>query len=440
MPMPALLLFIVCSLLGGLGGALGSMVGHAAGPTGLWVGGVIGGLLGAVAGAVVARHRGWISAPQLPSTALGAALGFLAAALIAVNTLGSPVGPVLSTALIGLGALLGAVWPRDATIPVRSDMRPLASVASRASSRDARLRSTRVARIALALIALAAPVPPRPAFAQIARGTVREDLTLQSDILGHEVRYSVYLPAGYATSRRSYPVVYLLHGGGGGHRSWGLLKAYSTADEAIADGGIPPMILVMPAAGSSRYLNSHDGAVRYEDFFFAEFIPAIEAAYRVERGRAGRAVGGFSMGGYAALFYALRHPDAFSAAVALSAAVYTDSMTIAMTPEAWDAGRGTAFGTGLTGAARINATYRAYDPLRLAQAIDPAQVRGLGLYLDCGDDDPRNEGNAALHVLLRRRGIAHEYRVRDGGHTPEYWITGLRAGLEFAGRRFRGLP
>ena len=102
------LLFVTACLLGGLGGAAGSILGNAAGRTGLLAGGVIGGLVGASLTGPIARWRGWIGPERARATALGAALGFLAAALIATQTLGSPVGPVLSTALIGIGALVGA--------------------------------------------------------------------------------------------------------------------------------------------------------------------------------------------------------------------------------------------------------------------------------------------------------------------------------------------
>lgn len=101
-------LFVVACALAGLGGALGSIVGHAFGSRGLMVGGVVGGLLGATASAFVARGRGWILPSRLSTTALGACVGFLAAAVVATNTLSSPVGPVLSTLLVGAGAVLGA--------------------------------------------------------------------------------------------------------------------------------------------------------------------------------------------------------------------------------------------------------------------------------------------------------------------------------------------
>ena len=101
-------LFLITSFLAGLGGALGSMVGNAFGRTGLWVGGVLGGLIGAHAAVAVSKGRGWIAPQQFHFTVAGAALGFLIAAGIAVNTLSSPVGPLLSSAVPGLGALLGA--------------------------------------------------------------------------------------------------------------------------------------------------------------------------------------------------------------------------------------------------------------------------------------------------------------------------------------------
>jgi hypothetical protein len=107
------LLFVTSCFLAGLGGALGSILGHAFGPTGLWIGGVLGGLLGAVASVASARRRGWIAASQFTATTIGAAAGFLAAAAVAVNTLSNPIGPILSTALVGVGALLGATLARS---------------------------------------------------------------------------------------------------------------------------------------------------------------------------------------------------------------------------------------------------------------------------------------------------------------------------------------
>ncbi len=118
-------------------------------------------------------------------------------------------------------------------------------------------------------------------YLQVLRGAVKQGLTVESKILGKPVRYSIYLPFDYETSMRFYPVVYMLHGGEGSDVQWiDTGEANLTADEAISNRIIPPMILVMPDAGMSRYINNHDNSVRYEDFFFKEFIPSIESRYR----------------------------------------------------------------------------------------------------------------------------------------------------------------
>jgi len=101
-------LFLVACALGGLGGLLGSMVGSAFGKAGMWAGGILGGLLASMLVARIALSRRWIVRSQSWSTALGTAIGFLVACAVAVNTLSTPVGPIMSTLLIGAGALLGS--------------------------------------------------------------------------------------------------------------------------------------------------------------------------------------------------------------------------------------------------------------------------------------------------------------------------------------------
>ncbi len=105
----AALFFVACAL-GGVGAALGSMVGHAFGKGGLWAGGILGGLIASMLIARIAVWRDWIVRSQFLPTAFGAAIGFLAACAVVVNTLSSPIGPVLSTLLIGAGAVLGTSW------------------------------------------------------------------------------------------------------------------------------------------------------------------------------------------------------------------------------------------------------------------------------------------------------------------------------------------
>ena len=106
--MRALFLFLLGCVLPGIGGAVGSIVGHGFGTTALWAGGVVGGILASMAVAWSAARLHWIGPAQRGSTALGTAIGFLIAAAIATRTLSSPVGPILSTGVAGLGAVIGS--------------------------------------------------------------------------------------------------------------------------------------------------------------------------------------------------------------------------------------------------------------------------------------------------------------------------------------------
>ena len=100
-------LFVLLVLAGGSGAFVGSVLGNAVGRTGLFAGAVVGGTSASAAAAFLAARMKWIAIDERVPTACGAVAGFLAAALIAVNTLSSPVGPVLSTLLTGVGGLIG---------------------------------------------------------------------------------------------------------------------------------------------------------------------------------------------------------------------------------------------------------------------------------------------------------------------------------------------
>lgn len=101
-------LFALMSALGGLGGALGSMVGSALGRGGVFIGGFVGGILAVIAAGYTSKACGWCKVHQRRWAIIGGVLGFLLAAMVTLSTLSSPVGPVLSTLLIGTGAVLGA--------------------------------------------------------------------------------------------------------------------------------------------------------------------------------------------------------------------------------------------------------------------------------------------------------------------------------------------
>lgn len=262
------------------------------------------------------------------------------------------------------------------------------------------------------------------------RGKVSDNLSMQSKILKMDRKYAIYLPPDYETSNRSYPVLYLLHGGGDDQTGWvqfGEVK--HIADKAIKEGKSTAMVIVMPDANTGRrgYFNSISGDFRYEDFFFQEFIPFIEKTYRIRAEKQYRAVAGLSMGGGGTVLYALHHPEMFSAACPLSASVRTSSA---------DRSRLAASDTAGLAKEQIDNYLNKHNALYLIDNMPDKQKTMVRWYIDCGDDDFLYEGNSLMHIAMRKKEIPHEFRIRDGGHTWTYWREALPEVLDFISRGF----
>lgn len=108
-PVNLIKLSLLMILLGGAGGAIGSMAGNLLGRGGVLGGGLVGGSALVVAAGFLGARWGWISHAQRLWAILGGFFGFALASMVTLSTLSSPIGPVLSTLLIGIGAVLGAI-------------------------------------------------------------------------------------------------------------------------------------------------------------------------------------------------------------------------------------------------------------------------------------------------------------------------------------------
>ena len=251
--------------------------------------------------------------------------------------------------------------------------------------------------------------------------------------LGCEQPYNVYLPDGYDASSATYPVLYLLHGLYGDYSNWvkvGGLQA--VADELIASGELRPVVIVMPNAGDNDVHHYQNGYFNvegwpYEDFFFQEFLPSVERKFHCGGAKGLRAVAGLSMGGGGAVCYAQRHPELFSSSYGMSA--WLDNRH--------RADRGTSVpGSKLTLTDRSVREHSALDFLDRATEETLNQLKTVKWFLDCGDDDHLLELSMQLHLKMHLKKIPCELRVRNGGHTWEYWHTALRLALPFASRNF----
>ncbi len=261
---------------------------------------------------------------------------------------------------------------------------------------------------------------------------VFDDLSIPSKILKSDRKYAIYLPSGYENSQRSYPVLYLLHGATDNHTGWVQFgEVQRITDKAIEDGSATAMIIVMPDAdtGQMGYFNNIAGNWNYEDFFFQEFIPAIEKKYRIKAQKQYRAVAGLSMGGGGSFMYALHHPELFSSACPLSAYVGPLNMDEAKN-------RIKKTNPEITDEAKIKAYFENHNAIELVNRMPDDQKKAVRWYIDCGDDDFLYEGNCLIHIAMRKKDIPHEFRVRDGVHNWTYWRDALPKVLEFVSEEF----
>ena len=106
-------LFFLETLLGGAGAVAGSMLGNAFGRGGLLIGAVILGVAATIAAGHVACRFNWIHTRERLWVIVGGIAGFGVACLVALATLSSPAGPIASSLLIGVGAVLGTVLGRS---------------------------------------------------------------------------------------------------------------------------------------------------------------------------------------------------------------------------------------------------------------------------------------------------------------------------------------
>lgn len=261
-----------------------------------------------------------------------------------------------------------------------------------------------------------------------------------SPVLDRQFDYQVYLPHGYEQSGLRYPVIYLLHGRGDTMVGWQTIQ--SDLDEMIAAGAIPPIIAVLPDVPASKAASYFvDSAYTLEPLageavetaFMQDFVPHIDATYRTIAARTGRAVGGYSMGGYGAVRYPLAHPDLFSAALILSPAVY-----VPLPPQDSSVRLFGAFGAGEE--IFVDEIYLEKNYPALIPTFEQAELP-LYAFIAVGDEEWRNvkaedyqhdldfEAARLYNAFAHARYIVAQFRVLNGGHDWDVWQPAFVEGL-----------
>jgi len=240
----------------------------------------------------------------------------------------------------------------------------------------------------------------------------------------------VYLPPGYATAKLRYPVLYLLHGGGGDEADWvsyghiqALLDAQYAADPRRA------LIAVMPDGTDAQWYDAYDGSLLNERYVLDYLVPFVDRHLRTIADRRGRVVDGLSNGGYGSMLLAAKAPDRFIAAGSMSGNLGARTM----------GGLGRPLVPGTPPLQEATAYYQGNVPASLASNLD-----GVDLTIDWGATCSKdlttdlcstwafeqsfrfdNQYFRAQLDAVHHRGV-YEYRETEGGHAWRWWTAWLR--------------
>lgn len=220
-----------------------------------------------------------------------------------------------------------------------------------------------------------------------------------SPTIGSTRRMYVYTPYGYETGKESYPVLYLLHGGGGDEDAWATMgRASQILDNLIEKKLAVPMICVMPNGNPGQEAarttllqekaldrNAPGVANLYINSIVKDIIPYIEKNYRVIAKPEARAVSGLSMGGAHTLSVTNEYPGVFGYICPLSMGV-RDTQT------------------------------------DIDEKLQGVKKAGYKLYwVGCGSEDFVWDMAKSLDAALTRNGLVHTFHVTGGGHTWANW-------------------
>jgi S-formylglutathione hydrolase FrmB len=234
-----------------------------------------------------------------------------------------------------------------------------------------------------------------------------------SNVLQKHVGMNVILPTAGEPPFATY---YLLHGLSDDYTGW---LRRTRIEWRVREF---PLIVVMPDGFRGFYTDNAEGPA-YAKYIAEEVVDFVERNFPAKRIRAGRCIGGLSMGGYGALRLALSYPDRYASANSHSGALLYGHLNGVRDPSPLTPlEQRQIFGSEPAGSS--------HDIFALAAAAKQSAELPK-LMLDCGVDDHLIGESRALHDELNRLQIAHEYREHPGAHDWDYWEAHLPEALAF---------
>lgn len=239
--------------------------------------------------------------------------------------------------------------------------------------------------------------------------------------MGRNIKNVVVLPEGYdkRDKTKKYPVLYLLHGYGGSYNTWVSYTKKSLPQDASKWN----IIMVCPDGQNSWYWDSPiDPKFQFETYVSSELVKEIDKSYNTVSSPKGRAVTGFSMGGHGGLWLGINHPDVFGACGSMSGGV-----DIRPFPNSWDMPKRLG---------KYKDNVDVWNKHTVINILDKIEPNSLSIIIDCGVNDFFFQVNEELHKEMLYRNISHEYVIRPGVHTHDYWNNALDYQLLFFSKFF----
>ncbi|MBM3964787.1 MAG: hypothetical protein FJ308_06925, partial [Planctomycetes bacterium] len=233
--------------------------------------------------------------------------------------------------------------------------------------------------------------------------------------------YHIYKPAAYDRDpQQRFPVVYWLHGSGGGLP--GIPKVAAIFDAAIEAGKTPPCLIVfVNGLAEGMYVDWKDGSAPIETIIIRELVPHIDSTYRTIADRSGRLLDGYSMGGYGSARLGFKCVELFRGISIMGGGPLQAELV-----QAPRAGRQRVAEVLKKVYGGDQEYFKSVSPRRLAEENAPAIAKGSIIRMVCGDQDETFANNRSFHEHLEKLTIPHSWTVLEGiDHNPMKTLEAL---------------